>query len=119
MFSIYGPDIIVNSAVQAGVRHSITLPDIYMESNIKEFYNILEVCRYSYDNGAKEVEHLIYASFSSVYGGNNKILYSIDGEVDHPVSLYAATQKSNKVGLYAAGRYDSDLCGCEQIGAGF
>ena len=82
----------MNLAAQAGVRYSITNPDAYIESNIISFYNILECCRHSYDNGAKGVEHLVYASSSSVYGSNKKIPYSTDDQVDNPVSLYAATR---------------------------
>ena len=91
------PDIVVNLAAQAGVRYSITNPDAYIQSNIIGFYNILEACRHSYDNGAKGVEHLVYASSSSVYGSNEKVPYSTDDKVDHPVSLYAATKKSNEL----------------------
>lgn len=97
IFSDYRPDIVVNLAAQAGVRYSIENPDAYMESNIIGFYNILEVCRHSYDGGAKGVEHLVYASSSSVYGGNKKVPFSVEDNVDHPVSLYAATKKSNEL----------------------
>lgn len=97
IFSEYKPDIVVNLAAQAGVRYSISNPDAYIQSNIIGFYNILEVCRHSYDNGAKGVEHLVYASSSSVYGSNKKIPYSTDDKVDNPVSLYAATKKSNEL----------------------
>ena len=93
IFNEYKPDVVVNLAAQAGVRYSITNPDAYIESNIIGFYNILECCRHSYDNGAKGVEHLVYASSSSVYGSNKKIPYSTDDQVDNPVSLYAATKK--------------------------
>lgn len=101
IFSNYKPDIVVNLAAQAGVRYSITNPDVYIESNIIGFYNILEACRHSYDNGAKGVEHLVYASSSSVYGSNKKVPYSTDDKVDNPVSLYAATKKSNELLAHA------------------
>ena len=97
IFDEYHPDIVVNLAAQAGVRYSITNPDAYIQSNIIGFYNILEACRHSYDNGAKGVEHLVYASSSSVYGSNKKVPYSTDDKVDNPVSLYAATKKSNEL----------------------
>ena len=97
IFDEYKPDIVVNLAAQAGVRYSIDHPDVYIESNIIGFYNILEACRHSYDNGEKGVEHLVYASSSSVYGGNKKVPFSTDDPVDHPVSLYAATKKSNEL----------------------
>ena len=96
-FEDYQFDIVVNLAAQAGVRYSITNPDAYINSNIIGFYNILEACRHSYDNGAKGVEHLVYASSSSVYGGNKKVPFSTDDKVDNPVSLYAATKKSNEL----------------------
>ena len=95
------PDIVVNLAAQAGVRYSITNPDVYVESNLIGFYNILEACRHSYDNGAKGVEHLVYASSSSVYGSNKKVPYSTEDKVDNPVSLYAATKKSNELLAHA------------------
>lgn len=101
VFETYHPDIVVNLAAQAGVRYSITHPDVYIESNLIGFYNILEACRHSYDNGAKGVEHLVYASSSSVYGSNKKVPYSTDDPVDHPVSLYAATKKSNELLAHA------------------
>ena len=97
IFSQYKPEFVVNLAAQAGVRYSITNPDVYIESNIIGFYNILEACRHSYDNGETGVEHLVYASSSSVYGTNKKIPYSTDDKVDNPVSLYAATKKSNEL----------------------
>ena len=97
VFTEYKPDVVVNLAAQAGVRYSIDHPDVYIESNIIGFYNILEACRHSYDNGAKGVEHLVYASSSSVYGGNKKVPFSTDDKVDNPVSLYAATKKSNEL----------------------
>ncbi|MGI6094997.1 MAG: GDP-mannose 4,6-dehydratase, partial [Lachnospiraceae bacterium] len=101
IFAEYKPDIIVNLAAQAGVRYSITNPDAYIESNLIGFYNILEACRHSYDNGEKGVEHLVYASSSSVYGSNKKVPYSTDDKVDNPVSLYAATKKSNELMAHA------------------
>ena len=97
IFAKYKPSIVVNLAAQAGVRYSITNPDVYIESNLLGFYNILEACRHSYDDGAPGVEHLVYASSSSVYGGNTKVPFSTDDKVDHPVSLYAATKKSNEL----------------------
>lgn len=101
LFKRYNPDIVVNLAAQAGVRYSITNPDAYINSNIIGFYNILEACRHSYDNGNKGVEHLVYASSSSVYGGNTKIPFSTEDNVDNPVSLYAATKKSNELMAHA------------------
>lgn len=97
VFARYKPSIVVNLAAQAGVWYSITNPDVYIESNLLGFYNILEACRHSYDDGAPGVEHLVYASSSSVYGGNTKVPFSTDDKVDHPVSLYAATKKSNEL----------------------
>ena len=94
-------DIVVNLAAQAGVRYSITNPDVYINSNIIGFYNVLEACRHSYDNGARGVEHLVYASSSSVYGTNEKVPYATDDKVDNPVSLYAATKKSNELMAHA------------------
>ena len=96
-FAAYNPQIVVNLAAQAGVRYSITNPNAYIESNLIGFYNILEACRHSYDEGASGVEHLVYASSSSVYGSNKKVPYSTDDKVDNPVSLYAATKKSNEL----------------------
>ena len=90
-------DIVVNLAAQAGVRYSITNPKAYIDSNITGFFNVLEACRHSYDNDQKGVEHLIYASSSSVYGTNKKVPYSTEDKVDNPVSLYAATKKSNEL----------------------
>lgn len=90
-------EIVVNLAAQAGVRYSITNPDAYIESNIIGFYNILEACRHSYDGGKRGVQHLVYASSSSVYGNNEKVPYSTDDKVDNPISLYAATKKSNEL----------------------
>lgn len=101
LFQIYKPEIVVNLAAQAGVRYSITNPDVYISSNLDGFYNILEACRHSYDGGAKGVEHLVYASSSSVYGGNTKVPFSTEDKVDHPVSLYAATKKSNELLAHA------------------
>ncbi len=101
LFEEHKPDIVVNLAAQAGVRYSITNPDAYMESNLIGFYNILEACRHSYDNGEKGVEHLVYASSSSVYGSNKKVPYSTEDKVDNPVSLYAATKKSNELMAHA------------------
>ncbi len=101
VFQEYQPSVVVNLAAQAGVRYSITNPDAYIESNLIGFYNILEACRHSYDNGAPGVGHLVYASSSSVYGTNPKIPYSTDDKVDNPVSLYAATKKSNELLAHA------------------
>ena len=101
VFREYSPQIVVNLAAQAGVRYSITNPDAYIESNIIGFYNILEACRNSYDDGATPVEHLVYASSSSVYGSNKKVPYSTDDKVDNPVSLYAATKKSDELMAHA------------------
>jgi nucleoside-diphosphate-sugar epimerase len=100
-FAEHRPDIVVNLAAQAGVRYSITNPDAYIESNLIGFYNILEACRHSYDNDEPGVEHLVYASSSSVYGSNKKVPYSTDDKVDNPVSLYAATKKSNELMAHA------------------
>lgn len=97
IFADYKPAVVVNLAAQAGVRYSITNPDSYIQSNLIGFYNILEACRHSYDDGASGVEHLVYASSSSVYGTNKKVPYSTDDKVDNPVSLYAATKKSNEL----------------------
>ncbi len=95
IFGKYKPAVVVNLAAQAGVRYSISNPDAYIESNLIGFYNILEACRYH------EVEHLVYASSSSVYGSNKKVPYSTDDKVDNPVSLYAATKKSNELMAHA------------------
>ncbi len=95
IFTVYKPSIVVNLAAQAGVRYSITNPDVYIESNVIGFYNILEACRHH------GVEHLVYASSSSVYGSNTKVPYSTDDKVDNPVSLYAATKKSNELMAHA------------------
>ncbi len=101
IFATYKPSVVINLAAQAGVRYSITNPDVYIESNLIGFYNILEACRHSYDNGETGVEHLVYASSSSVYGSNKKVPYSTDDKVDNPVSLYAATKKSNELLAHA------------------
>ncbi len=100
-FAEFKPQIVVNLAAQAGVRYSITNPGAYIESNIIGFYNILEACRNSYGQYDGGVEHLVYASSSSVYGSNKKVLYSIEDKVDNPVSLYAATKKSNELMAHA------------------
>ena len=97
VFAEYKPAVVVNLAAQAGVRYSIDHPDVYIESNIIGFFNILEACRHSYDGGNKGVEHLVYASSSSVFSGNKKVLFSTDDKVDNPVSLYAATKKSDEL----------------------
>ncbi len=106
IFEEYKPQVVVNLAAQAGVRYSITNPDAYIQSNMIGFYNILEACRHSRDgidngesatNNYQGVEHLVYASSSSVYGGNKKVPFSTDDRVDNPVSLYAATKKSNEL----------------------
>ena len=101
IFAAERPDVVVNLAAQAGVRYSIENPDSYVESNLIGFYNILEACRHSYDNGQKGVAHLVYASSSSVYGSNKKIPYATEDKVDNPVSLYAATKKSNELLAHA------------------
>ena len=101
IFEKYHPDIVVNLAAQAGVRYSIENPDAYIQSNLIGFYNILEACRHSYDDGKPGVQHLVYASSSSVYGGNTKVPFSTDDKVDNPVSLYAATKKSNELIAHA------------------
>lgn len=91
VFEEHKPSVVVNLAAQAGVRYSIEHPDVYIESNLVGFFNILEACR------SNPVEHLVYASSSSVYGGNKKVPFSVDDKVDNPVSLYAATKKSNEL----------------------
>lgn len=101
IFTKYKPAVVVNLAAQAGVRYSITNPDAYVEANLIGFYNILEACRHSYDDGETGVEHLVYASSSSVYGSNKKVPYSTEDKVDNPVSLYAATKKSNELMAHA------------------
>ena len=106
IFSEYKPAIVVNLAAQAGVRYSIDHPDAYMESNVKGFYNILEACRYN------PVEHLVFASSSSVYGGNKKVPFSTDDKVDNPVSLYAATKKTNELFAHCYAKlYDIPVTG--------
>ncbi len=100
LFTEYKFDVVVNLAAQAGVRYSIDHPDVYIESNLLGFYNILEACRHSYDNADSSyggVQHLVYASSSSVHGGNKKVPFSVEDMVDNPVSLYAATKKSNEL----------------------
>lgn len=101
VFREYQPQIVVNLAAQPGVRYSIVNPDAYIQTNIIGFYNILECCRHSYDEGNTGVEHLVFASSSSVYGDNTKIPYSVDDKVDAPVSLYAATKKSDELIAHA------------------
>ena len=101
VFQKYRPQVVVNLAAQAGVRYSITNPDAYIEANLIGFYNILEACRHSYDDGMAGVAHLVYASSSSVYGSNKKVPYSTEDKVDNPVSLYAATKKSNELLAHA------------------
>lgn len=101
IFTQYEPKIVVNMAAQAGVRNSITNPDAYIESNIIGFYNILEACRHSYQRYEGGVNHLVFASSSSVYGSNTKVPYSTEDMADNPVSLYAATKKSNELMAHA------------------
>lgn len=101
VFAGFRPEIVVNLAAQAGVRYSIINPDAYIEANIIGFYNILEACRNSYDQYDGGVRHLVYASSSSVYGANDKVPYSTEDKVDNPVSLYAATKKSNELMAHA------------------
>lgn len=98
VFADESPDIVVNLAAQAGVRYSIDFPDVYIQSNIIGFYNVLECCRYH------PVKHLVYASSSSVYGTNKKIPFAVNDPTDHPVSLYAATKKSNELMAYCYGQ---------------
>ena len=106
VFSEYRPAVVVNLAAQAGVRYSIDHPDLYIESNLIGFYNILEACRHH------PVQHLVYASSSSVYGGNKKVPFSVDDRVDHPVSLYAATKKSDELLAHAYSKlYDIPCTG--------
>ncbi|MBE6228784.1 MAG: NAD-dependent epimerase/dehydratase family protein [Bacteroidales bacterium] len=100
-FASFKPEIVVNLAAQAGVRYCITNPDAYIEANLIGFYNILEACRHSYEQYEGGVQHLVYASSSSVYGSNKKVPYSTDDKVDNPVSLYAATKKSNELMAHA------------------
>jgi len=101
LFAEHKPQIVVNLAAQAGVRYSITNPGAYIEANLIGFYNILEACRHSYEQYEGGVQHLVYASSSSVYGSNKKVPYSTDDKVDNPVSLYAATKKSNELMAHA------------------
>ena len=112
VFAEYAPSIVVNLAAQAGIRYSLVNPDAYIESNIIGFYNILEACRHSYDGGAKGVEHLVYASSSSIYGCSQKFPYSTEDKVDNPISLYAATKKSNELMAHAYAKlYDIPMTG--------
>lgn len=97
LFEDYSFDVVVNLGAQAGVRYSIINPQAYMDSNMTGFFNILEACRHSYDGGKRGVQHLVYASSSSVYGTNKKVPYSTEDKVDNPVSLYAATKKANEL----------------------
>lgn len=97
IFDTYKPDIVVNLAAQAGVRYSIVNPDAYIEANVIGFYNILEACRHSYDEGKAGVAHLVFASSSSIYGSNKKIPYCTEDKTENPVSLYAATKKSDEL----------------------
>ncbi len=101
IFAEHKPSVVVNLAAQAGVRYSIDHPDVYIESNLIGFYNILEACRHSYDGGQTGVEHLVYASSSSVYGSCKKVPFSTEDKTDSPVSLYAATKKSNELLAHA------------------
>ena len=112
LFATHGFHVVVNLAAQAGVRYSITNPDVYIESNIIGFYNILEACR------NHPVEHLVYASSSSVYGSNKKVPYSTEDKVDNPVSLYAATKKSNELMAHAYSKlYNIPSTGLRPISA--
>ena len=104
LFEKDDPEIVINLAAQAGVRYSITNPDSYIRSNIIGFYNVLECCRHSKEKGRKGIRHLVFASSSSVYGANKKVPYSVQDPVDHPVSLYAATKKSDELMAYAYSR---------------
>ena len=101
VFDEFKPQIVVNLAAQAGVRYSIINPGAYIEANLIGFYNILEACRAAYSKYEGGVEHLVYASSSSVYGSNKKVPYSVEDKVDNPVSLYAATKKSNELMAHA------------------
>ena len=113
LFAKYHFDIVVNLAAQAGVRYSIENPDAYIQSNVIGFYNILEACRHY------PVEHLVYASSSSVYGGNKKVPFSVDDRVDNPVSLYAATKKSNELFAHCYSKlYDIPTTGLRPSGHG-
>jgi nucleoside-diphosphate-sugar epimerase len=100
-FAAWKPAVVVNLAAQAGVRWSISHPDVYIESNLVGFFNLLEACRCSYDKGGAGVEHFVYASSSSVYGGNPKVPFAVEDMVDRPVSLYAATKKADELLAYA------------------
>ena len=112
LFDTYHPDVVVNLAAQAGVRYSISHPGDYIHSNVVGFFNILEACRHSYDGGQAGVSHLVYASSSSVYGANTSVPYSTDDKVDNPVSLYAATKKSNELMAHAYSKlYDIPTTG--------
>lgn len=112
LFERYAPDIVVHLAAQVGVRHSADDPESYMRSNVTGFFNILEACRRSRENGARGVEHLVFASSSSVYGANQKIPYSTDDRADAPVSLYAATKKSGELLAHAYAKlYDIPCTG--------
>lgn len=110
LFSKHDFDVVVNLAAQAGVRYSISNPKAYIDSNIIGFFNILEECRKTIENAVYPVKHLIYASSSSVYGENKKIPYSVDDKVDQPVSLYAATKKSNELMAYSYSKLYSIPC---------
>lgn len=112
LFQRYRPSVVVNLAAQAGVRYSISHPDCYIQTNLIGFYNILEACRHSYDGGATGVEHLVFASSSSVYGENSKVPYSVEDKTDSPVSLYGATKKSNELLAHAYAKlYDLPTTG--------
>ncbi len=112
LFREHDPSVVVNLAAQAGVRYSIECPDVYIESNLIGFYNILEACRHSHEGGRRGVLHLVYASSSSVYGSNKTIPYSTDDKTDSPVSLYAATKKSNELMAHAYAKlYDIPVTG--------
>lgn len=112
IFNDFKPEIVVNLAAQAGVRNSILNPDSYIRSNVTGFFNILEACRHSYDGGCAGVRHLVYASSSSVYGSNSKVPYSVSDMTDSPVSLYAATKKSDELMAYAYSKlYDIPATG--------
>ena len=108
IFEQYKPEIVVNLGAQAGVRYSITNPDAYVEANLIGFYNILEACRHSYDEGHTPVEHLVYASSSSVYGSNKKVPYSTDDKVDNPVSLYSKTVRFYDINYQLAQNEDKN-----------
>lgn len=101
IFAKYRPGVVVNLAAQAGVRYSIECPDTYIQSNIIGFYNILEACRHSYDGSRNGIEHLVYASSSSIYGTNAQVPYKVEAKADQPVSLYAATKRSNELMAHA------------------